>query len=237
MSNTANRCILVTGASKGIGAACTQQLLDAGHLVVGLSRHAGIERHGLTQVEIDLTDIEQIAGVVNKLLQHHSIDGLICNAGRGDIGSLENFSSKQIQASLQLNLISPLVLARHCLPTLRQQQRSDIIFIGSESALQGGRFGCLYSAAKFGLRGAAQSLRNECAGANCHVGIVQPGMVRTDFFQTLEFEPGDAAANALQASDVATAAMSMMNAPDNAVIDEIVLNPRQRVVQRKKLQQ
>jgi short-subunit dehydrogenase len=236
MSNPTDRCFLLTGANRGIGAACAQQLLDAGHRVIGVSRQPGMERQGLTQIQFDLAEIDQIANMVKALLQQHTIDGLICNAGRGDIGSLENFSASQIQASLQLNLISPLVLARHCLPTLRQKQRSDIIFIGSESALQGGRFGSLYSAAKFGLRGAAQSLRNECAGANCHVGIVQPGMVRTDFFQTLDYEPGDAEANALQASDVASAALSMVNAADNAVIDEIVLNPRQKVVRRKKTQ-
>ena len=119
------------------------------------------------------------------------------------------------------------------MPELKQHDRSDIIFIGSESALKGGRYGSIYSAAKFGLRGAAQSLRHECAGSNCHVGIIQPGMTDTGFFDTLSFQPGPHKNNSLLAEDIATATLSMLNAPDNAVVEEIVVNPIQHVVQKK----
>lgn len=182
----------------------------------------------------DLADPEAVARSLRECPAWNAIDTLVCNAGRGDIRSLENFSIGQIGESLQLNLISPLALTRTCLPGLRRHRRSDIVFIGSESALAGGRYGSVYSAAKFGLRGAAQALRQECAGANCHVGIVHPGMVRTGFFDTLDFEPGPEPAQALCADDVASAVLSMIEAPDNAVIDEITLNPLHRVVQKKR---
>jgi len=148
---------------------------------------------------------------------------------------LENFSGDQIQSSITLNLISPLNIVRECLPHLRQQPRSDIVFIGSVNALQGARYGALYSAAKFGLRGLAQSLSYEVSSVNCHVGIVQPGMVRTSFFDNLDFEPGPDEAHALQAEDVATAVASMITSPDNAVINELLVQPRHHVVKKRKL--
>lgn len=228
-------CLLVTGGSRGIGRACCVALGEAGYRTLSLSRHAPDSALASdTHVSIDLSDLDRTTELVKALLAKHDISGLICNAGRGDIGSLENFSTRQIQQSITLNLISPLCIARQCLPALRKQKRSNIVFVGSTSALQGARYGSIYSAAKFGLRGVAQSLAHEVANANCHVGIVQPGMVRTGFFDELDFEPGPDEAHALLDSDVARAVLSMVSAPDHAVISELTVQPRQHVVQKSK---
>lgn len=232
---TGKGCVLVTGGSRGIGRACCVALGKAGYDTVSLSRQP--PRMALstdTHYRVDLSDLDATTGVVKDVLLQHAIAGLVCNAGRGDIGSLENFSPVQIQQSIVLNLISPLSIVRLCLPVLRSRARSDIIFVGSTSALQGARYGSLYSAAKFALRGVAQALGHEVAGANCHVGIVQPGMVRTDFFDQLDFEPGPEEAHALQDTDVANAVLSMVCSPDHAVINELVVQPRQHVVQKRK---
>ena len=228
-------CLLVTGGSRGIGRACCEALGNAGYRTISLSRNPpGTPLPSDTHVSIDLSDLERTTSLIKTLLTEHDINGLICNAGRGDIGSLENFSAQQIQQSIMLNLISPLCIARLCLPALRRQARSNIVFVGSTSALQGARYGSVYSASKFGLRGVAQSLAHEVANANCHVGIVQPGMVRTGFFDELDFEPGPEAAHALLDSDVASAVLSMVSTPDHAVISELVVQPRQHVVQKRK---
>jgi len=208
--------------------------------VVGVSRSRIEDTDNLHQYSVDLSELSSISEFVKSLLDRASsdnkinaVDAVVCNAGAGQFGALENFSALQIQQSIQLNLVSPLVLLRALLPTLKKHNRSDIVFIASESALQAGRFGSIYSAAKFGLRGAAQSLRTECASSNCHVGIVNPGMVKTEFFNELSFEPGDAWQHSLQANDVATAVMSILNSPDNAVLEEINVRPLQHVVQKK----
>lgn len=232
---TGKGCVLVTGGSRGIGRACCLALGEAGYDTVSLSRQPPTTALSTdTHYRVDLSDLVATTQVIREILSHHAVSGLICNAGRGDIGSLENFSPRQIQQSITLNLISPLSVARLCLPSLRSRPRSDIVFVGSTSALQGARYGSLYSAAKFALRGVAQSLGHEVAGANCHVGIVQPGMVRTDFFDQLEFEPGPEDAHALQDTDVANAVLSMVCSPDHAVIHELVVQPRQHVVQKRK---
>ena len=231
---TSKGCVLVTGGSRGIGRACCVALAEAGYDTVSLSRQSPVRALATdTHYRVDLSDLEATTRVIKQVLSRHAVTGLVCNAGRGDIGSLENFSPVQIQQSITLNLISPLSITRLCLPALRSRSRSNIVFIGSTSALQGARYGSLYSAAKFALRGVAQALGHEVAGANCHVGIVQPGMVRTDFFDQLEFEPGPEAAHALLDTDVANAVLSMVSSPDHAVIHELVVQPRQHVVQKR----
>jgi len=235
------RTVLVTGHSKGIGLAITEAVLQAGHRVLGVSRSQIEHKDNLHQYSVDLTDLGAIDTLAKSLTRSsspdnriNSPDAIVCNAGAGQFGALENFSAEQIQQSIHLNLISPLILVRALLANLKQHKRSDIVFIASESAVQAGRFGSIYSAAKFGLRGAAQSLRAECASANCHVGIVNPGMVKTAFFDALSFEPGDQWQHSLHANDVATAVMTMLNSPDNAVLEEINVRPLQHVVQKKK---
>ena len=229
------RSIVVTGGSRGIGRACCDKLAMAEYQVVSLSRHAPAEMAAHeVHYSVDLADLAATIHTIKQVMKSHQISAVICNAGRGDIGSLENFSPEQIETSLTFNLISPLCVVRQCLPALRHCERSDIIFIGSTSALQGARYGSLYSAAKFGLRGIAQALSHEVAGANCHVGIIHPGMVRTQFFDSQDFEPGPDDAHALHAEQVADAALGMLQAPDNAVISELVVQPRQHVVQKRK---
>jgi len=235
VANNQQRCILVTGGSRGIGLACCQMLAENGFATVSLSRTpASATVDSNTHISVDLSDLTATGRVLKQILGDYAISGLVCNAGKGDIGSLENFSAQQIQQSITLNLISPLYVARECLPALRAQPRSDIVFIGSTSALQGARYGTLYSASKFGLRGSAQALSHETASANCHVGIVQPGMARTSFFDDLDFEPGPDDAHAIQADDVANAVKSMLLSPDHAVINELIVQPRQHVVQKRK---
>lgn len=228
------QCVLITGGSRGIGRACCDTLAQQNINVVSLSRKAAEHLpSSQTHYSIDLNDIQASVELVQHILKEHPIDALVCNAGVGHIGSLENFSATQIQQSLMLNLASPLALVRTCLPMLRTRKRSNVVFIGSNSALQGGRYGTLYSAAKFGLRGASQALSAELAGANCHVGIINPGSVRTDFFNELNFEPGPEPSQALLAEDVSTAVLHMLSTADRAVVSEINVQPRHHVVQKR----
>lgn len=231
---TQHESVIVTGGSRGIGRACCDTLSERGIPCLSLSRTPPAHLPATeTHYCVDLSDLDDTARVLTQLLQEHSVSALICNAGRGDIGSLENFSVDQINDSITLNLISPLIIARLCAPVFRARARSNIVFIGSTSAVAGARYGSVYSAAKFGLRGITQSLHYELAGANCHVGIVNPGMVRTGFFDILNFEPGPEQAHALQAEQVADAVMSLLLAPDDALISEVLIQPRQHVVRKK----
>lgn len=232
-----SRKILITGASSGIGRATTEKLLNDGHEVIGIARdfsrypHAG---KAFTAVTLDLEAIDLLPEKLQALAkEHNNIDALICCAGRGQFGSLEEFSYQQIRSLLDLNVVSQAYLARAFIPVLKQQPNSTLIFIGSEAALRGSRKGSIYCASKFAIRGLAQSLRDECSKSGLSVSIVNPGMVKTEFFDELSFTHGDDEDNYLLATDVADTIALIINARGSVVLDEINLSPLKNVVQPK----
>jgi NAD(P)-dependent dehydrogenase (short-subunit alcohol dehydrogenase family) len=228
------RTILVTGASRGIGRAIAARLLDEGCQVIGLARSPATDQLGhssYTAVPVDLSALGSIQGTIKAILdQHPSLDGVVSVAGRGDFGELEQFSAATIQASIELNLLSHMMLARAVIPQLKGLKRGDLIFMGSEASLSGAQRGSLYCAAKFGLRGFAQSLRRECARCGVRVGVIHPGMVRTGFFDELSFRPGAESSEAIEPADVAQAVWTMLSVRRGTVIDELVLSPQQHVI-------
>lgn len=227
------RTILVTGASRGIGKAICARLLSESCRVIGISRNpVSMDSANFTPVSIDLSEIGQLPEQIKQLRKKHpEIDGIICNAGAGRFGSLEEFSPQQIQHMLDLNITSQLLLIREFLPQLKSKGSGDIVMMGSEAALSGGRKGVVYCASKFAMRGAAQALRDECANSGVRVGIINPGMVDTDFFSETWFNPGTESDMHLVAEDVANAAWLMLSARAGAAIDEINLSPQKKVIE------
>lgn len=227
-SRSAKRA-LVTGASSGIGLAVVQALLAKGYDVTGISRRDATQAldsdrfHSLT---LDLENLESVEQRIGELAKQQDFDCYVHAAGRGDFGSIEQFSRAQIEASLQVNLVSAMIVCRALVPQMRRRGRGRIVFIGSEAALQAGRKGSLYSAAKFGLRGFCLALREDCAADGLQVSLVNPGMVRSPFFDDLSFAPGNKAENAIEVGDVADAVLQILDASENIVIDEINLSPR-----------
>ncbi len=234
MQKLAERKILVTGASRGIGAAITRQLLASGCRVVAVARDFSdwpSPHEGLEQVNLDLSQIDDLPHRLGELARiHPELDGLVLNAGYGRFGCLEEFSYPQIRELVETNLLQHIYLARAFVPRFKKQGWGDLILIGSEAALSGGRKGAVYSACKFGLRGLAQSLREECSGRGVRVCLINPGMVDTAFYDGLDFAPGEAPENHLRAEDVAQAAQLVLEAPAGTVYDEINLNPLKKVI-------
>ena len=109
---------------------------------------------------------------------------------------------------------------------MRRRRRGQLLFIGSESALQAGRKGAVYSAAKFGLRGFCQALRDDCARDGLRVSLINPGMVRSPFFDELEFAPGEAPENAITVDELADLIWQIVQTSADIVIDEVSLTPR-----------
>jgi len=232
------RTVLISGASSGIGRACAVSLLQQGHTVVGLSRNCQQFTRPHPQFsafEIDLSDLTSLPTQLKQLSkQFPSIDAVIFAAGRGQFSSLEEFSYTQIQDLINLNFISQSFLAKGFLPALKRKPLADLIFIGSEAALNGSRKGSIYCASKFALRGFSQALRDECAKSSVRVSLINPGMVKTEFFDTLSFLPGDDKSQHLYASDVADAVSYIINTRSGMIVDEINLNPANKVVKFKK---
>jgi NADP-dependent 3-hydroxy acid dehydrogenase YdfG len=232
------RTVLVTGASSGIGRAVAKNLLQQGHFVIGVSRNCRqftrpMER--FSSVEMDLSQLNELPQKIRDLQQAFpEIDAVVFSAGIGRFGSVEEFSYPQIEALMTINFTSQVFLTKALLPDLKRKANSDLIFIGSEAALKGSRKGAIYCASKFAVRGFTQALRDECGKSNVRVCLINPGMVKTEFFKELAFEPGDHESNAILPEDVAEAVSYVLDSQTKIVIDEINLSPLNKVVKFKK---
>ena len=232
------RTVLVTGASSGIGRAIAQNLLQLGHAVIGVSRDCRKftrQMENFSPVQLDLSQLSELPKKIFQLQQMFpNIDAVVFSAGLGQFGSVEEFSYSQIEALMTLNFTSQVFLTKALLPALKRKAGSDLIYIGSEAALKGSRKGAVYCASKFAVRGFTQALREECGKSNVRVCLINPGMVKTAFFEHLAFEPGDHDSNAILPEDVAAAVSYILGSREQIVIDEINMSPLNKVVKFKK---
>ena len=228
------RKAIVTGSSSGIGKEITSLLLKSGADVIGLARnHKKFEpvSDGYFPVSVDLSDLKKIERIIPQVLHEHSdVDVLICNAGFGDFRPLENFSARQIYDFINLNLISHIMLCRHLVSFMKAKGDGDIIVMGSEASLVGKKKASLYSAAKFGLRGFTQSLRDECGNTGVRVCLINPGFVRSPFFDSLNFKPGEDENNAIEPSDIAKIICDIIKTRKGTIVDEINVSPASKSI-------
>ena len=230
------RTVLVTGASSGIGRTICETLAQRGDHVIGMARDfskfPNVATHLVGHYAIDLADHKALQPQVRILTAAHpDIDAVICNAGYGRFGHLEQFSFQQITRLMDVNFTSHACLVRACLPLMRTKERSNFIFMGSEAALRGTQQGAVYCASKFAMRGFAQALREECAAANIGVTMINPGMVRTPFYDAQDFAPGAAPENYSLPEDVAAMVCSVLDMRPGTALDEISMSPQKRVIQ------
>ena len=228
------KCVLVTGSSSGIGYEITLKLLDLGAKVIGIARNhdrSKLDNKNYTTYKCDVSAHQKLEILLKQILKKHpQINCFISNAGYGDFGPLENFSTLQIKSFIATNLTSHMVITKLLLPHFKRIKMGDIIFIGSEAGLLGTQNGSLYCAAKFGLRGFSEALSKDVAKKNIRVSIINPGMVRTDFFENLNFEPGSNEGNAVCIKDISSTVEYILNLSRNTIVNEINLSPSKKAI-------
>jgi len=228
------KCVLITGSSSGIGHEITSKLLNLGAKVIGIARNhdkSNLKNKNYTTYNCDVSVHEKLEIIVKQILKNHpQINCLISNAGYGNFGPLENFSTFQINNFLATNLTSHLIITKLLLPHFKRNKIGDIIFIGSEAGLSGAKNGSLYCAAKFGLKGFSEALSKDVSNNNIRVTIINPGMVRTDFFKNLNFEPGDSEESVINLRDISSTVAYILGLSRHTVVDEINLSPSKKAI-------
>jgi uncharacterized protein len=178
--NLGGRTALVTGASGGLGQAIARALARRGSDVVLTARRADVLESlageiGGRAVACDLSD----RAAVERLVEEAGpVDVLIANAGVPGSGRIESFSVEQIDRALDVNLRTPMVLARLMCEGMADRGGGHIVFVSSLSGKAGTAGSSVYAATKFGLRGFAQGLREDLRPRGVGVSTVFPGFIR-----------------------------------------------------------
>lgn len=230
--------ILITGATGGIGKAIATTLLNLYEdiKIYGMGRRASDLSHSnYYSLTCDLQDPKETEKKTKELVYSvQQLDAIILAAGFGKFAEIEQFSLNDMQAMMNVNFLSQAIVIKIVLPLLKKTSNSKIIGIASEAALNGAKKGSIYCASKFALRGFLQSLRAECNQSNTAITIVNPGLVKSDFFNTLNFEPGMASENSINIEQVAKTVAFILQMENNCVLEEINLQPMKKVIRKKK---
>lgn len=165
--------MLVTGASRGIGAATAERLRRDGWRVETAERASGV----------DLSEPEAARAAVEQL---DRIDALVCNAGTLTRKGFLETTLEDWHRVLDLNLTSVFVLAQAAARRLVDSGGGSIVLLGSMMSFQGGFNVSAYAASKGGVTQLAKALSNELAGRGVRVNAIAPGYIETEMTDSLE---------------------------------------------------
>ena len=186
---------LITGASRGIGAAFARRLAADGHPLILVARDrdqlqalkAEIESTGTAPVEVMVADLSMPGAAealyAQCLLAGWVVSQLINNAGCGRFGEFHAHPAATYADILQLNAAAPMLLAHHFLADMRQRGQGTLINIASMAAFKPTPYLAVYGATKAFLLSFSEALAGEFIGTPIRILTVCPGATATDFFR------------------------------------------------------
>ncbi|OZM82533.1 SDR family oxidoreductase [Pseudonocardia sp. MH-G8] len=219
---------LVTGASRGIGAAVARALAPGHDVLLGGRDTAALqaladELPGARPWPVELTDgaaLAEAAGGIERL------DVLVHSAGIGLLGTVAETPATTWRRQFEINVVAVAELTRLLLPALRAAG-GRVVLLNSGAGLTARAGWASYAASKFALRAFADALRAEEAGNGVRVTSVHPGRVDTAMQrEVVTQEGGDYRPESyLRPESVAGAVLLAVTAPDDAALTELVLRP------------
>ena len=185
-----DQVVLITGGSRGFGAAAARLIASRGNTVVATMRSP--ERDGpavvaghedrIHPVALDVTDTAAVERVVNEAIARFGhIDVVINNAGYGLYGPVEDVNEAEIRGQLDTNLLGQWRVAKAVLPHMRARGSGKIVNVSSTAGRISGPLLGMYSASKHAVEAMSESLRFEVGHTGVQVCIVEPGMFRSDW--------------------------------------------------------
>jgi NAD(P)-dependent dehydrogenase (short-subunit alcohol dehydrogenase family) len=181
-----SRHVIVTGASRGIGAAIAEHFLALGDDVVALSRSGTAPSGCARSFTVDVANSEQVnAAVKQSIGEFGPVDVCVVNAGVTRDVLAMRMTDEQWREVIATDLDGAFYSARATMASMVRARQGSIIFIGSISPFVGVPGQANYAAAKAGLVGLARALAKEVATRGITVNVVAPGLVETDMTSDL----------------------------------------------------
>jgi NADP-dependent 3-hydroxy acid dehydrogenase YdfG len=232
----AGRTALVTGASRGIGAAVARVLAAAGARVALVSRAtdqlqalAATLPHGPVVLPDDLTHAPSAVTVAAGALEAFGAapDILVLAAGTFPLGPVVATTDADLDTAFALNAVAPLRLVREFLPAMQRRGAGHIVFLGSVADRYVFPTNAVYAATKHAARAAAEAVRAESRGSGVRTTLVSPAATDTPIW-----DPHDPDAQAhlpnrdemLRPDDVADAVFWAVTRPAHVDVDELRLS-------------
>ena len=195
------RVVAITGASAGIGRATALRLARDGAAIAICGRRrdrldaaaADIRDAGGDALSIvaDVTREADVNAFVERVVERFGrLDVMICNAGFGIAGAIDDIAPDQMQKLMDVNYMGTYFAARAALPIFRRQGRGHLIIISSIVGKRGVPYMGAYAATKFAQVGLAECLRAELAGSAIYCTVVYPVSTETEFFDVMSQETG-----------------------------------------------
>lgn len=232
----AGRTAVVTGASRGIGAAIASALTGQGARVVLVARNEARLKEqakrlkGSIAVICDITDpasVDRAADAIRKGLDG-APDILVNNAGIFSVAAVEDTKVETFADTINTNLVGPFLFARAFIGAMRERKTGHIVTIGSvaDRAIFAGN--AAYSAAKFGVRALHEVMRTELRGTGVRATLISPAATATDIWESVAIadagtRPAGKAAM-LDPEDVVAAVMYALTQPERVNVDELRLS-------------
>ncbi len=234
-SSLAGQIAVITGASRGIGAAIARKLALLGARTVLTAR--ALDQLKQVQDEIvaagghaeshccDLADSAQIEAFARAVLKAHGrCDILVNNAGVGWFqGPLHTMSTEEWERTVAINLRAPFLLLRAFAPSMIAAHRGHIINISSLASKNPVANGAAYAGSKWGLNGMMVSAAEELRQHQVRVSLIAPGSVQTEFGAGLASKKSPLGAT--QPEDIADIVALLATQPDQSFISEVLVRP------------
>jgi len=228
MTTLDGKVALITGASRGIGAAVARRLVADG-VKVGLASRSGDDLGIVDAVArpCDVRDPRQVAEIVGAVVERWGRrDILVANAGVGAYGPFLELAPRYLEEMIDVNVKGTLYAVRAALPHLIESAEADIVTLASEAGRRGLPFEAVYCASKFAQVGFTRALDHELREQGVRCTNVCPGGVATDF--ALEEGRGrtrDVLSGMMSAADVAEVVLFVLTRPRNHRILETAFRP------------
>ena len=228
MESLEGRVALITGASRGIGAA-TARILDAAGAKLGLVSRSGDDLGigGAIGVAADVRDPDAIGAAVEAVVERYGgLDILFVNAGVGAYGPILDLPADHLDEMIEVNVKGAIYTIRAALPHLLRSDAADIVTLASEAGRRGLPNEAVYCASKFAQVGLTRALDHELRERGIRCTNVCPGGVATDFAmgrgRTADMP---ALAGMMRPEDVAEAVAFVLTRPRTHRILEVAFRP------------
>lgn len=228
MQSLDGKVALVTGASRGIGAAVARALADAG-VKLGLASRSGDDL-GIPDAvgqPADVRDLASMEAIAKATAERFGgIDILVVNAGVGAYGPFLELDAEHLDEMIEVNVRGAIYSVRAALPYLLQSEAADLVTVASEAGRRGLPYEAVYCASKFAQVGLTAALDHELREEGVRCTNICPGGVATDFAMGRGRTPEmPALAGMMRPEDVAEAVVFALTRPRTHRILEVAFRP------------